>query len=155
MSELAELYQQVILDASRRRHGEGELDPFDCEHFEKNPSCGDELRVRLRLSGTGEDAVIDEIGWVGDGCSISMASTSIAVDQLRGRSVAEAREAIAAMRDMMRSRGKLSYDEDSREAELLGDAVAFEGTAKYVMRVKCAMLAWVAVEAALQDHLSQ
>ena len=111
--------------------------------------------MRLRFSGSGPDAVIDEIGWTGDGCSISMASTSIAVDQLRGRSVAEAREAIAAMREMMRSRGKLSYTEDSREAELLGDAVAFEGTAKYVMRVKCAMLAWVAVEAALREHMSQ
>lgn len=155
MSGLEELYQQVILDASRQRRGEGELEPFDCEHFEKNPSCGDELRVRLRFSGSGEDAVIDEIGWMGDGCSISMASTSIAVEQLQGRTITEAREAIAAMRQMMRSRGKISYDEDSREAELLGDAVAFEGTAKYVMRVKCAMLAWVAVEAALRDHKSQ
>lgn len=153
MSGLESLYQQVILDASRQREGEGLIDPFDAERFEKNPSCGDELRLRLRLNGAGDDATIADIGWEGDGCSISMAAASIAVEQLRGRTVAEAREAIAAMREMMRSRGKLSYDDESREAELLGDAVAFEGTAKYVMRVKCAMLAWVAIEAALTAAL--
>lgn len=151
MAGLESLYQQLILDHARARTGEGELEPFDAERFEKNPSCGDELRLRVRLDGAGDEARIAAIGWVGDGCSISMASASIAVEQLVGRTVAEARAAIDAMRIMLRGRGAVSYADDSLEAELIGDAVAFEGTARYVMRVKCAMLAWVALEAALHD----
>ncbi|NLT26920.1 MAG: SUF system NifU family Fe-S cluster assembly protein [Microbacteriaceae bacterium] len=151
MAGLESLYQQLILDHARARTGEGELEPFDAERFEKNPSCGDELRLRVRLDGAGDEARIAAIGWVGDGCSISMASASIAVEQLVGRTVAEARAAIDAMRTMLRGRGAVSYADDSPEAELIGDAVAFEGTARYVMRVKCAMLAWVALEAALHD----
>lgn len=151
MAGLESLYQQLILDHARARTGEGELEPFDAERFEKNPSCGDELRLRVRLDGAGDEARIAAIGWVGDGCSISMASASIAVEQLVGRTVAEARAAIDAMRTMLRGRGAVSYADDSPEAELIGDAVAFEGTARYVMRVKCAMLTWVALEAALHD----
>ena len=149
MAGLEGLYQQLILEHARARTGEGELAPFDAERFEKNPSCGDELRLRVRLEGEGGDAVIAAIGWVGDGCSISIASASIAVEQLVGRTVAEARAAIGAMRTMLRGRGAVSYADGSPEAELIGDAVAFEGTARYVMRVKCAMLAWVALEAGL------
>ena len=81
MSGLDSLYQDIILDASKRRVGEGEISPFDAEHFEKNPSCGDEIRLRVRVDG---DRVA-EIGWVGDGCSISMASASIMVEQLVGQ----------------------------------------------------------------------
>lgn len=151
MSDLAGMYQEIILDHSRRRVGAGELAEFDAERFERNPSCGDELRLRVRLDRSGTEPTLAEIGWVGDGCSISLASVSMLVEQLRGRTVTEAFAAVEAMRTMMRSRGQVSYDEDSPEAELIGDAVAFEGTAKYVMRVKCAMLSWVALETALRE----
>lgn len=147
MSALDGLYQDIILDQARRRSGEGEIDPFDAEHFEKNPSCGDEITLRVRLDGDR----IEEIGWVGDGCSISMASASILVTQLVGKSVSDARSGIETMRMMLRSRGKSQIDPDSDEAELIGDAIAFEGVGKYVMRVKCAMLGWVALEAALRE----
>lgn len=147
MSALDGLYQDIILDQARQRVGEGEIDPFDAEHFEKNPSCGDEIRLRVHLDGD----KIDSIGWVGDGCSISMASASILVTQLVGRSVADAQLGIDTMRTMLRSRGKLTIDPDSDEGELIGDAIALEGVGKYVMRVKCAMLGWVALEAALRE----
>lgn len=149
MSGLDGLYQQLILDHAREREGEGEITPFDAEHFERNPSCGDEVTLRVRLS---EDrSRIEQIGWVGDGCSISMASVSILVGLLEGQETALARRTIDAMRTLLRGRGSVHYAEDSPEAELLGDAVAFEGTARYVMRVKCAMLGWVALEAALTE----
>lgn len=149
MSGLDGLYQQLILDHARERDGEGELSPFDAEHFERNPSCGDEVTLRVEL--TPDRTRIQRIGWVGDGCSISMASLSILVGLLEGQETALARTTIDAMRTMLRGRGAVQYAEDSTEAELLGDAIAFEGTARYVMRVKCAMLGWVALEAALTE----
>lgn len=145
MSGLDSLYQDIILDASKRRVGEGEILPFDAEHFEKNPSCGDEIRLRVRV----EDGRVAEIGWVGDGCSISMASASIMVEQLDGQPVEQARAGVEALRGMLRARTAAGLS-DEQEA-LLGDAIAFEGVGKYVMRVKCAMLGWVALEAALRE----
>ncbi|SJM70338.1 Fe-S cluster assembly sulfur transfer protein SufU [Gulosibacter sp. 10] len=147
MSGLDSLYQDLILDHARRRSGEGAIEPFDAEHFEKNPSCGDEITLRVRLDGDR----IDAIGWTGDGCSISMASASILVDQLLGRPVADARLGVDTMRAMLRSRGAMDIPDDSPEAEIIGDAIALEGVGKYVMRVKCAMLGWVALEAALRE----
>lgn len=145
MSGLDSLYQDIILDASKRRVGEGEISPFDAEHFEKNPSCGDEIRLRVRV----DDDRVTEIGWVGDGCSISMASASIMVEQLVGQPVEQARAGVAALRGMLRARTAAGLTEE--QEELLGDAIAFEGVGKYVMRVKCAMLGWVALEAALRE----
>lgn len=145
MSGLDSLYQSLILEASRRRTGEGELVEYDAEHFEKNPSCGDEIRLRVRV----KDGKVDSVGWVGDGCSISMASTSIMVQQVVGVSVEQARAAIEAVRTMLRTRGTAELTE--AEEELIGDAIALEGVGKYVMRVKCAMLGWVALEAGLLE----
>lgn len=146
MSGLDALYQQVILEHARNRHGEGEVEHPDASHFERNPTCGDEVTVRIRLSGDGDQARIAELGWQGDGCSISMASASVLSDLAEGATVAETRERIDAFRSMLRTRDGSQPDE-----ELLEDAVAFQGVAKFVMRVKCAMLSWVALEAALQE----
>jgi len=143
MTGLDGLYQQVILDHSKRRTGDSVLEPFDAEHFERNPSCGDEITLRLRLSPDG--GRIEAIGWQGDGCSISMASASVLAELAPGRTVEDARKMVAAFRELLRSRGAVVPDDD----DLLGDAIAFEGVGKFVMRVKCAMLSWVALEAAL------
>lgn len=163
MSGLNALYQQVILDHAKRRVGEGDLDPHDAAHFERNPTCGDELTMRIRLASVadataapdarGDDAhdprVIEALAWQGDGCSISMASASVLSELSAGASVETTRERIEAFRAMLRTR---SGAEPSEEVEdLLEDGVAFRGVAKYVMRVKCAMLAWVALEAALRE----
>jgi nitrogen fixation NifU-like protein len=137
---LAGLYQQVILDHSRSRTGEGALPDADAEHFERNPTCGDEITVRVRLA-PGTDR-IEALAWEGDGCSISMASASVLTDLAVGRTLAEMAEVTDVFRTMMRSKGLGEPDE-----EILGDAVVFHGVSTFVMRVKCAMLSWVALEA--------
>ncbi|WP_022889606.1 Fe-S cluster assembly sulfur transfer protein SufU [Agromyces italicus] len=142
MSGLEGLYQQIILDQAKRRNGDGPLDGADAEHHEFNPTCGDEITVRVKLDDDG--VRLAELAWQGDGCSISMASASTLAELAVGRPVDEVGGLIEGFRAMLRSQGTGEPDE-----ELLGDAIAFHGVSKYVMRVKCAMLAWVALEAAL------
>ncbi|KTR10919.1 Fe-S cluster assembly sulfur transfer protein SufU [Curtobacterium luteum] len=144
MSALDSLYQQVILDHAKARHGDEPLDHADAEHFERNPTCGDEITVRVRLE-PGTDRIA-ELAWEGDGCSISMASASVLTDMAPGRTVPEFLELTETFREMMRSRGAGEPDED-----VLEDLVAFHGVSKFVMRVKCGMLAWVAAEAAARE----
>lgn len=138
---LAGMYQQVILDHARQRSGEGLLAKADASHHELNPTCGDEITLEVALEA-GTDRIA-AVGWQGNGCSISMASASIFAGMAPGLTLAELQPKIDAFREMMRSRGSGEPDD-----EVLGDAVVFHGTSKYVMRVKCAMLAWVAAEAA-------
>lgn len=144
MSGLEGLYQQIILDHSKQRHGDGPLEHAAAEHHEYNPTCGDELTMRVRLDESGER--LAELAWQGDGCSISMASASTLVDLATGLTLDEASARIDAFRAMLRSQGAGEPDE-----ELLEDAVAFHGVSKYVMRVKCAMLSWVALEACIAE----
>ncbi|GAA3595398.1 Fe-S cluster assembly sulfur transfer protein SufU [Agrococcus terreus] len=139
---LAGLYQELILEHAKRREGEGLIEPYDAERFLKNPTCGDEIRLRVRL----EDGRIAALGWEGQGCSISQASASVLAEEAPGLAVADARVRIEALRELLRSRGAAEPDE-----QLLGDAVAFAGVARFPMRVKCAMLAWVALEEALLE----
>lgn len=147
MSALDSLYQQVILDHAKARHGDGVLAGADASHFERNPSCGDEITVSVRLD-PGTDRIVG-LGWQGDGCSISMASASVLTDMAVGRTVPELLALTEAFRAMMRSRGAGEPDED-----VLEDLVAFHGVSKFVMRVKCGMLAWVAAEAAAKQALT-
>lgn len=144
MSALDGLYQQLILEHSKKRTGDGPLADADAEHFERNPSCGDEITVRVKLdeAGTG----LSTLAWQGDGCSISMASASVLSELAVGKTTAEIEELVAAFRLMLRTRDGSEPDED-----LLEDAVAFQGVSKFVMRVKCAMLSWVALEASLKE----
>ena len=144
MSGLEGLYQQIILEQAKARHGDGPLDHADAEHHEYNPTCGDELTMRIRLDDS--QTRIAELAWQGDGCSISMASASTLTELASGREVDEVRGLIDGFRAMLRSQGQGEPDED-----LLGDAIAFHGVSKYVMRVKCAMLGWVALEACLTE----
>ncbi|PPL19609.1 Fe-S cluster assembly sulfur transfer protein SufU [Microterricola pindariensis] len=144
MSALDGLYQQLILDHSKKRFGDGLLEHHDAQHFERNPSCGDEITLQLALE-PGTDTVA-ALGWTGAGCSISMASASVLSEMAPGMSVDELRALIGEFREMLRSRGAGEPDD-----EVLGDAVAFHGVSKFVMRIKCAMLAWVATEACLLE----
>lgn len=146
MSALDGLYQEVILDHSKRPVGKGEFaapeGTLSASHHEFNPSCGDEITLSVAVSP--ESGKIESLAWEGQGCSISMASASVLSQLVRDDSLtmAEARTRIDAFREMIQSRGTVEPDED-----LLGDAVALQGVSKFVMRVKCAMLAWVALEA--------
>jgi nitrogen fixation NifU-like protein len=136
--ELANLYQQVILDHSKRKKGFGLAEGGAAESHQLNPTCGDEITLRLHLAA---DDTIERISWEGAGCSISMASASLLAELVPGLTRAEARERIALFREMMRSKGAGVEDD-----EPLGDAAALEGVSRYVARVKCAMLGWVAFE---------
>jgi nitrogen fixation NifU-like protein len=136
---LASLYQQVILDHAKARTGDADLPDAQAEHYERNPTCGDEITVRVSLE-PGTDR-IESFAWRGDGCSISMASASVLSEMAPGMTLPELASVTGSFREMMRSRGTVEPDE-----EVLGDAVAFQGVSKFVMRVKCGMLAWVAAE---------
>ncbi len=141
MSDLADLYRDVVLDHARTPHGFGLRDGAAAESHQLNPTCGDEVTVRLHL---GPEGAIEGLSWEGHGCAISQSSASILADLAPGDSPEQLRSRIAGFRAMMRSRGEVEGDE-----ALLGDAVVFQSASRYVARVKCAMLAWVAVEDAL------
>jgi nitrogen fixation NifU-like protein len=166
--ELAGLYQQVILDHSKLRKGSGLVDGGVAESHQLNPTCGDEITLRLHLvegSGTGTGAgsgdasaasdstggstgepIIERLSWDGQGCSISMASASLLSELAPGLTPTQLTERIALFREMMRSRGAGVEDD-----EPLGDAAVLESVSKYIARVKCAMLAWVAAEDTVQQ----
>ena len=139
-----DLYQELILDHAKRQVGHGLREGHLAEVNHVNPTCGDEVTLRVHLDGTGRDATITDISYEAMGCSISMASTSILADELTGESVDEAMQIHAAMRSMLTSRGQESGDE-----EVIGDGVALAGVAQYPARVKCALLGWMALTDAL------
>ncbi len=138
------LYQQHILDHSKMRKGYGTADHPAAERFERNPSCGDELTMQLLLEPDSDR--IAGLVWHGSGCSISQASASVLSELASGLTTSQLQEKIDTFRVMMRSRGEGEADE-----EILGDAVVFQGVSRYVMRVKCAMLAWVGAEGCIAD----
>lgn len=144
MSALQALYQQVILDHAREKHGAGLREAADDaktgESHQYNPLCGDEVTLRIAVAGS----VVQDLSWAGEGCSISQASTSVLHDLVVGRRVEEAMDVVDGFRDMVRSQGKAEPDEG-----LLGDGVAFAGVGRHANRVKCAMLGWTAFEDAL------
>jgi nitrogen fixation NifU-like protein len=135
--ELESLYQQVILDHAKEKHGFGLRDGATGESHQVNPTCGDEVTVRLHLAEDGGST----ISWEGQGCSISTASASVLSDLVDDLPEPELRRRIDAFRELMQSKGAVEGDE-----ELLGDAVALGGVSRYVTRIKCAMLPWVALE---------
>jgi nitrogen fixation NifU-like protein len=139
-----DLYAELILDHAKSPHHEGLRAPYDVEVRQVNPVCGDEVTMRLQLAGDGVDAVVQDVSYDAQGCAISKASTSVLTDLVIGHPVARATELGEAIRVMMRSRDGSEPDED-----LLGDAVALQGVAKYPARVKCALLGWTALTEAL------
>ncbi|WP_308466401.1 Fe-S cluster assembly sulfur transfer protein SufU [Rathayibacter soli] len=138
------LYQQVIMDHARERHGAGLQDTAAATAHQINPTCGDEVTVQVHLNATGE--AIESLSWDGMGCSISQASVSMLHDLVPGMTTGDVTTRIAAFRAMIHSQGA-----DEGDPELLGDAVALSGVSRYVARVKCAMLGWVALEGALGE----
>jgi nitrogen fixation NifU-like protein len=147
-SELESLYQQIILDHAKRRVGQGPTDPASgadaslatAESHQLNPICGDEVTLRVWL----DDSRIERVAWNGAGCAISMASASVLTELVSGNTRDEMMEQLDRFRELMRSRGTVVPDE-----EVLGDAAAFAGVSRFPARVKCAMLAWVALEEAV------
>ncbi|MEU4093167.1 Fe-S cluster assembly sulfur transfer protein SufU [Streptomyces sp. NPDC026673] len=135
--KLDSMYQEVILDHYKNPHGRG-LRDGDVEVHHVNPTCGDEITLRVKLDGTS----IEDISYEGQGCSISQASASVLNELLVGRQVDEAVKVQEVFLELMQSKGKLEPD-DAME-DVLEDAVAFAGVSKYPARVKCALLSWMA-----------
>ena len=139
--DLGYLYQQLILDHAKTPHGKGLIEAPTASSHQLNPTCGDEITLTLTTSGES----ITALGWDGHGCSISQASASLLATVLEDHpSTTEAAALLEEFREAMRSRGTIELDE-----ERFGDAIALNGVSRYVARVKCAMLAWVALEDAL------
>ncbi len=135
-----DLYQQLIIDHSKRPQGMGLRTPFDAEVHHVNPTCGDEITLRVDVDGSR----LTDISYDALGCSISVASASMLAELLTGEDVTEARTVYAAIRHMLTSRG-----EDAGDEEIIGDAVALAGVARYPARVKCALLSWMALADAM------
>ena len=142
MNDLDQLYQQVILDHSRERHGAGALAEPHGQSHQVNPTCGDEVTLGVRVV----DGRIEALGWEGEGCSISQASISIMHDLVDGAELATVARLERDFDALMHSRGK---GVDEAVLDNLEDAAAFEGTSKYPNRVKCALLGWMALKDAL------
>jgi nitrogen fixation NifU-like protein len=129
------LYQEIILDHYRNPHHKGLREPYDVEVHHVNPTCGDEVTVRVAV----KDGVVEDVSYDGHGCSISQAATSVMTDLVIGKPVSEALVKHDAFLELMQSRGALEPDED-----VLEDGIAFAGVSKYPARVKCALLGWMA-----------
>ncbi|GIJ47435.1 iron-sulfur cluster assembly scaffold protein NifU [Virgisporangium aliadipatigenens] len=137
---LDQLYQEIILDHYKHPHGRGLREPFDAEAHHVNPTCGDEITLRVKVA----DGTVDDVSYTGMGCSISQAAASVLYELVKEQKVARSLEITDAFTEVMTSRGDVEPDED-----VLGDGIAFAGVAKYPARVKCALLAWMAFKDAL------
>lgn len=145
---LDSMYQDVILDHYKNPQHAGLREGHQSEVHHVNPSCGDELTLRVKLSADG--STIEDISYDAEGCSISQASTSVMAEELVGQSMDNANAKIAEFEKMVTSRGQEEGDED-----LIGDGVAFAGVSQYPARVKCALLGWKAFQAASGEALSE
>ncbi len=141
MSELRELYQEVILDHNRHPHNFRELDGADRHADGYNPLCGDRLGVYVNLDG---DTIVD-ISFIGSGCAISKASASLMTDAIRGRTLDEARQLFEQFLTLV-------TDNTAEASPALGKLAVFAGVRDYPTRVKCASLAWHTLRAAVDDR---
>jgi nitrogen fixation NifU-like protein len=135
-----DLYQEIILDHYRAKHHSGLREPFDAEVFHVNPSCGDEVTLRVRLN----DGMVSDVSYDGVGCSISQASTSVMTDLVIGHDVGHGLGLHEEFLALMQGRGEVEPDE-----ERLEDGIAFAGVARFPARVKCALLGWSAFKDAV------
>ena len=137
--QLESMYQEIILDHYRNPHHKGLRDPFDAQVYHVNPTCGDEVTLRVALKDAGGEQVVEDVSFDSLGCSISQASASVMTDLVIGKPVSEAMKISDAFLALMQSKGEADPDED-----VLEDAVAFAGVSKYPARIKCALLSWMA-----------
>lgn len=138
---MEQMYQEVILDHYKHPHHRGLREPFGAEVHHVNPTCGDEVTLRVHI---GEGGEVADVSYDGQGCSISQASTSVLADQVIGLPLPEALKVVDAFNEMVAGRGTVEGDED-----VIGDGIAFAGVAKYPARVKCALLGWMAFKDAV------
>jgi nitrogen fixation NifU-like protein len=133
--DMESLYQEIILDHYKAPHHEGLREPYDAEVHHVNPTCGDEVTLRVRIA----DGIVEDVSYEAEGCSISQASTSVLTDLLIGAKVEDAIRTHETFVELMQGRGQVEPDED-----VLEDGIAFAGVAKFPARIKCALLGWMA-----------
>ncbi len=142
MSELRDLYQEVILDHNKHPHNFRELDGADRHADGYNPLCGDRLGVYVNLDG---EEIVD-VSFLGSGCAISKASASLMTDAVRGKTLGEARQLFHQFLALVTDESA-SVDDPG-----LGKLAVFAGVRDYPTRVKCASLAWHTLRAAVEDR---
>ena len=145
---LESMYQEVILDHYKNPTHAGLKAPFDAEVHHVNPSCGDELTLRVKLSDDKQTVV--DVSYEATGCSISQASVSGMAEEIGGKPLPEALDKLAEFEKMITSRGHYAGDD-----EIIGDGIAFSGVSQYPARVKCALLGWKAFQAAAAESMEE
>jgi len=143
--DVDQLYQDIILDHYKKPRGRGLREPYEVQVRHVNPTCGDEIDLRVHLA----DGTVVDVSYEGMGCSISQASASVLHELVVGRSVEHALSTVDVFQEMVSSRGEVEPDE-----AVLEDAVAFAGVAKFPARVKCALLSWMAFKDATAQALA-
>ena len=144
-AELDALYQEIILDHYKNPHHAGLRDPYEAEVHHVNPTCGDEVTLRVHVS----DGIVRDVSYDAVGCSISQASTSVMTDLVIGKPVEEALAVHEVFLTLMQGKGTVEPDED-----VLEDGIAFAGVAKFPARVKCALLGWMAWKDATSQSMT-
>ncbi|KYD18658.1 MAG: SUF system NifU family Fe-S cluster assembly protein [Caldibacillus debilis] len=139
--QLETLYRQVIMDHYKRPRNKGVLQDGSLTVDMNNPTCGDRIRLTMKIDG----GKVDDVKFEGEGCSISMASASMMTEAIRGKDTESALRLAEMFSEMIQGK-------DVEQIEALGDAVALQGVAKFPARIKCATLAWKALEKGLKDH---
>ncbi len=143
MEDLTDVYNELIMEHSMNSYNKKKLENADYSEQGHNPNCGDEITLELKLNGD----IIEDMAFLGHGCAISQASTSIMIDTLKGKKISEAKEIIKTFIDMIKR-------EETNEENLkkLEDAIAFRNVSNMPARVKCALLAWHTMEDILKKH---
>ena len=137
--DLDALYQEIILDHYKNPHHKGLREPYEAEVHHVNPTCGDEVTLRVHLADAHGVLSVEDVSYDSVGCSISQASASVLTDLVIGKSVHEALAIHQEFLTLMQGKGQVTPDE-----EVLEDGIAFAGVAKFPARVKCALLSWMA-----------
>ena len=141
--EMIEIYKQVIIENTKEKEHKKEIEGIGKEGI--NPSCGDELKIYVKMDAT--NSIIDEISFTGRGCAISEAAANIMAEILKGKTKEEAKKIITTFFDMI----KLNETDDEKLMEILGDAYAFKNISYMPSRVKCAFLSWKTLEKILEE----
>ena len=149
-TELDNLYQEIILDHYKNPHHKGLRVPFESEVHHVNPTCGDEVTLRVHLAQGPHGTVVEDVSYDAVGCSISQASASVLADLVIGKPVDEAMQIHQTFLELMQGKGQVEPDEG-----VLEDGIAFAGVAKFPARVKCALLSWMAWKDATSQVLEE